>query len=135
MVTRSRIFTGRRKMYAVLEKTTEDQREKLAIAGFVHVTGLTAFGLGEEKSVIGENLPARSLGKFDSNNGKVVVVTIGGEVWLGSTMQNPHRAKLVIEFCPNGRGAHVPCSNGEQLGMNDVLNRLANPDYNPRRAR
>ena len=66
-------------MLAAIAKTTEEQRKVLLLAGFVHVTGLTAWGpVNGEKSVIGENLSAHYLGHYDVNNGKAVFVPIFG---------------------------------------------------------
>lgn len=71
----------------------------------------------------------RSLGRHDYNNGMSVIVTPDGEVWLraggdyyGAMGENPY-----FKFCPNGGGAFVPCSNGEQVRMHHLLRRVANP--------
>ena len=122
-------------MLAVIAKTTEEERKVLALAGFVHVTGLTEWGpMNGQKSVIGEYLPARWLGRYDMNNGKAVFVTSGGEVWLGYPGSRKHETgmeEVVPVICPNGQGAFVPCSNGETINTGDILARLADPDWEP----
>lgn len=121
-------------MFAAIEKTSKEERLALATNGFLHVTGLV-----EEHPLhqtgdryIGENLPARFLGHWDQNNGKIVLVTLGGEVWLRSCGGEPVDASFLRTLAPNGRGGvYVPCSNGESLEFNVILHRLADPDWNP----
>lgn len=120
----------------VLTSTTQAQRAALAVAGFVHVTGLTAWGPmeGSKSEVKVENVT--DLGRFQSNNGKLVMVTIGGEIWLAMSIEKPYffaQSELGRELCPRGQGAFVPCSNGEYLHFTDMLARLADPDYDPNR--
>ncbi|MDD3486954.1 MAG: hypothetical protein PHF35_01075 [Candidatus Moranbacteria bacterium] len=120
----------------MVKATTPEQRARLVAAGFLRVDGLKTDG--------GYIIEPRvsHLGRHDSNNGKTVIVTEGGEVWLavyssptslpdwerrGSSL----RAELYRELCPEGTGANVPCSNGEELNFRDVLCRLANPDWIP----
>lgn len=120
-----------------LRNTTPEQRAKLASLGFVRVDGLIC------------NDPIRpndrrqklmavdgQLGRYDSNNGRVVVVSEGGEVWLAfhpGTSDFWDRFQPVTgELCPKGQGAFVPCSNGESLSWHDTMERLANPDWQPK---
>jgi hypothetical protein len=117
--------------------TTGIQREKLALAGMVRVDGLVARlpGGGEQ------TITARGgdFGRWDTNNGKLVFITIDGEIWLGKTNvltdRQLIRDELADELCnANGRargGAFVPCSNGEALRDNDILARLGNPNWMP----
>lgn len=115
-------------MVTILKRSDTQTRETLAKAGFVHITGLTEHHILGAEAVIGNDLPARELGKWDQNNGKMVIITEGGEVWLavasGSLPEN-----FLRTVCPNGRGAYVPCSNGETIDFNTLLSRIANPEY------
>lgn len=132
----------------VSNKTTPEERKLLRDNGFVHVTGLTeSYPDGSDPSVIyGED---DQLGRHDYGNGPVVIVTEGGEVWLGGPGEHArswpepispetssrwfHRRvdPLFEKFCPNGRGVSVPCSSGKVIAINDLLDRLANPDFQP----
>lgn len=106
-------------------KTSDADRAHLKEYGFVHVTGLRVSGNGGY--IIGDRLKPEGFGKWDYNNGTYVIVTTGGEVWIGlywDTLRD-----LTNELCPNGQGAFVPCSNGEQIAMKDMLQRIANPSY------
>lgn len=132
-----------------------ERAKELQAAGFVHVTGLptcnyyddanracnvaaaralarhginngvdpdATTSIGEERYTI--QAYRRSLGHCDYNNGKFVVVTPDGEVWLGTGAA----AKTdVHEKYVSGRGAHVPCSNGESIEMHLLLERVADP--------
>lgn len=107
-------------------------------AGFVHVTGLetsdSAVGRGYR---IGESLRFDQVGHWDYNNGLTVVVTPGGELWLTSGqigagmydlgLEETSEGRILRELCPNGRGAFVPCSNGEHVSMHDLLLRVRDP--------
>ncbi|MFA6193284.1 MAG: hypothetical protein WC726_00270 [Parcubacteria group bacterium] len=125
-----------------VKNTTPEQREKLAVAGFVRVDGLKtdhAYGGTGEGQIIKPEVEA--LGRHDSNNGMVVVVTEGGEVWLSVgnsatlAVWERHgasaRAELYRELCPRGAGTFVPCSNGEGLNWREIIYRLTNPDWMP----
>lgn len=89
-------------------------------AGWVHVTGLRTWSVRGESYTIQVNRPG-SLDRWDYNNGTKVLVTEDGEVWLGC-----HAARIPEGMAPK-EGAFVPCSNGEQLNLHDVLHRIANP--------
>src|SRR5690242_4321962 len=95
--------------------TTPEERQRLRDAGFVHVTGLLPSWQSRERMyAIGEKLRDDELGKWGSNNGKVAIVTKGGEVWLAAWPVNRF-PDLTRHFCPNGGGAFVPLSNGETV--------------------
>lgn len=114
--------------------TTREQREKLHQLGFVRVDGLNAYG-----NAVGEGYvikaAAGQVGKHDYNNSVIVLNTLGGEVWIG--IQNADRSRnreivaIQAELCPNEGSAFVPCSNGEEVAMNYLLDRFADPDYQP----
>ncbi len=115
-------------------KTTLEQREVLARAGFVHVTGLTAWGpMTDQKSVIRLNL-ASDLGNIGYNNGVTVIVTLGAEIWLavGPKMDVLGFRDVATSIFPKQNGAFVPCSNGESVYGKDLLRRIADPDWEPR---
>lgn len=127
-------------MSHVVKPTSQDERKLLQAAGFVHVTGLvaTSFMNSSDTKPIGHDLHPRDLGRFGSNNSTDVVITTGGEVWLASHTDGSISLKselintVLTELCPNGIGAWVPCSNGEQLNYRDLLKRVADPDCDPR---
>ena len=117
----------------VAEEARTARAEELRGWGFVHVTGLPTWNLfGRPNYVIQAH--QSELGCWSHNNGKVVVVTPDGEVWLG--IWGGHSCPL-SKFCPNGIGAFVPCSNGEQIPMLLLLTRVKDPysncqgDYSP----
>jgi hypothetical protein len=96
--------------------------KELVAAGFVHVTGLPTYNFGRPQYVIQATMD--QLARFDYNNGKGVIVTVDGEVWLavGSQLSTDVTNKYA------GRsGAIVPCSNGEEVPMHLLLERVANP--------
>ncbi|MFH1364352.1 MAG: hypothetical protein ABIH52_01720 [Candidatus Aenigmatarchaeota archaeon] len=109
-------------------KTTDEEREILRRHGFVHVTGLQAFDHGSENQyVIGENLQEKELGRWDKNNGVVVLNTLGGEVWVSRIIDRPFDElnEVFDRLAPNGKGAFVPLSNGEHLNQYDIFLRVA----------
>lgn len=118
-------------------KTTEGEQWLLRECGFIHVTGLRTHNHahpGDKGYRIGENVPLRQAGRWDSNNGKMVIITIHGEVWLavadrGGPVRGGTLKTLVSQLAPNGQGAYVPCSNGEEIGTHALLARAANPDW------
>lgn len=62
-------------------------------------------------------------GHHACNNGKIVLITEDGEVWLGTGGVD---LKAVREYAPEP-GAYVPCSNGDEVGMHLVLERVSDP--------
>lgn len=117
--------------------TTENQRDRLALAGMVRIDGLTACR-GDERILITSRLS--EAGHWDTNNGKLAMITADNEIWLGrhdgsdplSHGGDSVRRTLIQELCNVGRGVFVPCSNGEALRDNDIMDRLLNPDWQPR---
>jgi hypothetical protein len=111
--------------------TTAEQRKRLALAGMVRVDGLTANHPDGHTSQI--EVRRGEAGAWARNNGKFVINTLDGEVWLGDD-HCPETArqqwKLSQELCLAG-GAWVPCSNGDYIFTNHLLRRLANPDWMP----
>lgn len=128
-----------------------ERAKELMAAGFVHVTGLPTINqhdlavylcrtaevavLKRYKIVedgVEPNYPEEhviqaskcSLGHCDYNNGKTVIVTGDGEVWLavGGARGSDVRCKYALV-----QGAFVPCSNGEEVPMHLLLERVANP--------
>lgn len=118
-------------------RTPEGIRNLLRMNGFVHVTGLkVTTRSGDDEYVIGEH-PHFKCGHWDRNNGKLAVVTKEGEVWIRSTVSPEREGKLetaplqgLIQMAaPNGQGAFVPLSNGEEVDFHLFLARIADPDY------
>jgi len=100
---------------------TSELNEKLRDASLVHVTGLEY--RNDLQDYNGEIQPdSRQLGKWDHNNGMTVVITEGGEVWLGYGVSVD--SELLEKVAPKGKGAHVPCSNGEKVPMAYLLARF-----------
>jgi len=115
------------------QRTDQNEKEALQKAGYVHVTGLEVrmltFTPGVKSEIIGEKLREDEKGHWDSNNGKTVIITAGGEIWLAV---NPKELdeEILKRLCPNGRGAFVPLSNQERpASIHDFLARVANPDH------
>lgn len=113
------VFTG--------TPTDDADRAHFKEYGFVHVTGLKVSG--STGYVVGEKLIPEHLGKYDYNNGVLVINTMGGEVWLRVNHGVTNLRILTDKFCPRGAGAFVPCSNGEQISTRDILQRIADPSY------
>lgn len=104
-------------------KTREERREFLRTNGFVRVDGLKTQGhLGGNVITV----PAKWAGRYDSNNGVTVVYTVDAECWIRRGFFDGVR-----KLAPNGAGAFVPCSNGEQIAFWDMMSRIANPDWSP----
>ena len=108
-----------------------EQRTMLRELGFVRVDGLMAHSQVTGKYEITPE--TERVGRWDYNNGTFVVVTMDGEVWIGRRPVSASDYESLTLSCPNGQGAFVPCSNGEKVGMHDLLDRLADPDSLPRR--
>ena len=116
--------------------TTVVERTKLASAGFVRVDGLKTFCLGRVsrgREIITIESKNEYLGHWDKKNGLYVIHTTGGEVWLAMHPIDGRRSNMINELqnelCPNGRGALVPCADGEQFSWRELLRRMANPDW------
>ena len=115
--------------------TSQEQRAQLAALGFVRVDGLRAVVPWSPKEASKEDIitaDARALGCYDGNNGRVVITTLGCEVWLASSPGGEFWTKIkpiAAELCPNGQGAFVPCSNGEEICFEKIMARLSNPDW------
>lgn len=105
-------------------KTKEGRREWLRTNGFVRVDGLISTGHNG-----GYRISAATVfgGKYDSNNGVSVVYT-NNECWIRRGWCDGIRER---DLCPNGHGAFVPCSNGEQISFWDMMSRIADPDWMP----
>lgn len=126
---------NQKKLTVVTKCTTDEERSKLRQAGYVHVTGLTTHFFGREKYIIGEKTKSDEFGKWDRYNEFEVLVTLGGEIWLGAlvidedSMTGRRRKVLRRDLCPNGRGAFVPCTNGFQLYTLDLLQRMCDSSF------
>jgi hypothetical protein len=120
-----RVFTGKKSLPAVVEELRE--------AGFVHVTGIsTLCSRDSDGYLIGSRLNPQDFGKWDHNNGTVVLVTEGGEVWLAADSGgSAGRAleEMAKRHAPKGQGAYVPLSNGERVSAHDLLRRVASPYF------
>ena len=101
----------------------------LRAAGFIHVTDLPVRMIGGERgrSIACEN-EAWS-GRWDMNNGKVVLWSGDGKAWLA--IANDLTVDMARGFCLNGHGAFVPLSNGERVVGYHLLCRAADPEWNP----
>ncbi len=117
--------------------TSPVQRAQLAALGFVRVDGLRAVEPWKAEEASEEDIVtanAKALGCYDGNNSRVVITTLGCEIWLAYHPGGEFWAKIksiTAELCPNGQGAFVPCSNGEELSFDSVMARLSNPDWQP----
>ncbi len=112
--------------------TNAEERKMLRSAGFIHVTGLIARTPNMDESyVIGERLTPTDHGRWDQNNSKIVLVTPGGEVWLtAASAEDPAEVEACKKrFAPNGQGAFVPLSNGEQVEQFHLFCRVADPNH------
>lgn len=113
--------------------TSREERSELAKAGFVRVDGLPLYGIdGKQTVIIGASLRASELGRHDANNGKMVIVTLSGEVWLSSVIDRWYPVENLLRWhCPRGEGVWVPASNGEKFCERHLWRRFANPDWMP----
>ena len=107
--------------------TRDEIRGLLCRDGFVHITGLPYRDLALKDDdglpLEGTIQPSRSeLGRWDRNNGKMVVVTIWGEVWLSTS--DEFDVPALEDICPNGREAFVPMSNTDVIDPHCLLHRV-----------
>jgi hypothetical protein len=123
-------------------KLTESQKESLRKFGFVNVSGLPVRHPDNKITIIRSDV--RWFGCHTGNNGMTAIHTLRGQVFLREGYVQKENANeyfaLLREICPNGRGAHVPCSNGEKIvdaicqhGIRIpssvlIMRRLVNPD-------
>ena len=100
-------------------------REWLRMNGFMRVDGLLTQGHNGGRLIVPR---PEWFGRYDSNNGVSVVWTTDGECWIRRGFVDGVRDR---DLCPNGHGANVPCSNGEQISFWDMMSRIADPDWMP----
>lgn len=110
-------------MFKRLPKEIVDRLKK---AGFVHITGLPAYR-GDKVEIESIQCPQGAEGKHGGNNGKTVLYTQDGQVWLGTYDAAASDPDLIHELCPTGAGVYVPCSNGESPLFSHVLQRMVDP--------
>ena len=96
--------------------------KELMSTGLVHVTGLPVTRGDEECGPI--QTRRNELAHHDANNGKVVLITEDGEVWIGVGSDAQH--EMCLKYARE-MGAFVPCSNGEQIETHLILARIADP--------
>lgn len=114
------------------ELSRDEIRQLLQKSGFVHITGLlyhdSALMDYSGRLVQDRVKPGRyECGCWDQNNGKTVVVTTEGEVWLSTA--SPDDVPDLETICPRGRGAFVPMSNTDVVDANCLLQRVHDPDW------
>lgn len=115
------------------KETSPEVREGLAATGFVRVDGLTVVDISGKSFEIKRMEPECC--RWDGNNGRIAIA-INSEIWLGASSNvnaiMRRRSELAKELGLE-RGLWVPCSNGEKLNGHDILERLADPSWNPKR--
>lgn len=101
--------------------------ERLRVLGFVHVTGLPVCHPsdtgqhGDAEHLV--QAASSQLGCSGNNNGKVVIITQEGEVWIAVANMT---TIMVTSNCHHS-GAFVPCSNGESIHLHLILERMQDP--------
>ncbi len=129
------------------QKTTSFERQLLKLAGFFHATGLPLKNVRGREYTIGEFLPETWRGSWHHHNGRTVIVTMGGEVWLslGEHMSCPDMTQIqgllpaaIYKLCPRLRQPElgsrnfelfVPLAYGEHINPEAVVERMKNPDW------
>ena len=129
------------------KRTTAFERELLKTAGFFHATGLPLKNVRGREYTIGEFLPDTWRGSWHHHNGRTVIVTVGGEVWLslGDHLPRPDMTQIqsplpavIYKLCPNLRQPElesrnfelfVPLAYGEHINPEAVAERIKNPDW------
>ena len=114
-------------------RLSDEVLTRLRGLGFVHVTGLltTAMrGKAPHENVI--EAFQDSHGKWYANHGMISLVTLDGQVWLGSYRSETFKdvEELAKEICPKGKDERVfvHCSNGESIEHSSGLfRRFADP--------
>ena len=116
----------------VHHNTTIEQRELLTRCGFLRIDGLKIVsGVGEGNVV--ETRDLSHLGSLTQNNGTWGLTTDGGEIWMSrKALDNIDIHHLRQMFARDNRTGFVWCSNGEKLDVNDVFERIADPDSAPK---
>jgi hypothetical protein len=133
--------------------TSMAERRKLQELGCVHVTGLVTTStegtrskpLGHEKRDLGRHSLERRLGADQKLTHQLAyartmtIVTAGGEVWACyPPSQDIFNARefelrdLLRRLCPMGGDGFDHFSNGERLNFEEVMRRMANPNYIPK---
>lgn len=111
--------------------STAEERAALQQHGFVHITGLRTYNIQtrEVEYVVGEDTLTCRPGTWGENNNKVAIITTGGEVWIRAGQMTDTIQTLRNRLCPNGGEAFVPLSNVETASAEDILRRVADPNY------
>lgn len=101
-------------------------KDRLRAEGFLHVTGLMA--LDRRGNCLENPIQAgeHEFGHWCTSDGRTVVVTIEGEVWIRDGIADKD---ILTEVCPKGSVAFLPCSRGETIPFHHVLGRIANPRH------
>ena len=102
--------------------------QALVADGWVHVTGLPAYGGSGSKGAFDVNYVINGqheLCCINHNNSTSVIYLEDGSVWLKvGYSSSPLTVRVACE------GGYVPCSNGEILNWRDVMERIVNPNWN-----
>lgn len=117
------------------QKLSMEHLNKLRMFGFVHVTGLTAYK--DQGSARSESAPIQGsyqdAGKWNANNGMIVMVFPDCQVWLGRCVQTTWKDLRVFMEQELGlrvdenKSTFVPCSNGESIHSSELFFRIADP--------
>jgi len=109
-----------------MQDKQKQQMATLRSLGMIHVTGLPLH-FGDGNALNGRIISShrRDWGKYDTNNGMLVAILETGEVFL-STFVNELICE-VEQVCTKGKGAGVPCSNGEMVFGYHLLARSVDP--------
>jgi len=102
-------------------------RAELKRMGFFHATGLPWIEAEEDRE---GHIQARKqdYGYWGSDGRWIVAVLTNGEIWFCKTDSPSDECKKFLkQFCPKGRGAHIPCTNRRILDADHVAERIFDP--------
>jgi len=113
--------------------TVEEQAQELHARHWLRVDGLQIIGKEYRIRAAKDTPVSEAHLRWDENNGIMAVQLPNGQIWIRPAAPGFAGRGYDIPNLggPIERGLGVPCSNGEQPVLSEVLRRMAGPFWEP----
>lgn len=114
--------------------SVDEQMQVLHASHWIRVDGLQVQGRDYRLQAAKDVSVSEAHLRWDENNGVMAVRLPNGQTWIRSVAPGFAGRGYDIPNLggPMERGLGVPCSNGEQLVLSEVLRRMASPLWEPK---